>query len=126
VEHGITLAASEGAAEPPPGLREFLERYLRIDQDASESATSVATEADIGAAMRVPSWCDDHSNVHVPLVLTGAVDGAMRPIGVASFVQNEPPRQPIDGRMSSAVAMYLIEAGDVVVAADPNRDERGA
>ena len=111
-EHGIALVASEGLGEPPEGLAEFLERYMRLEDDDSESTTAIATNADLDAALNLNSWCDANGNVFRPTVLTADVAGAARQIAVAGFVvDGAQAQQPLSLQLRSAVAAYLIEGG---------------
>jgi hypothetical protein len=60
----------------------------------------------------VTCWSDARGTVYRPLVLSGVVDGAVRQVGVASFIDSSEPR-PVLRPLCSAIAAYLIEAGDV-------------
>jgi hypothetical protein len=109
---GLAFAASEGPGEPPEGLRKFLEAYLRADDAACDSATSLVTDVGAEAAQPATCWTDANGAVHRPLVLNGVLDGASRQIGVASFVDSPEPRR-VEVALCTAIAAYLIEAGDV-------------
>jgi hypothetical protein len=109
---GIACAASEGAPEPPPELRAFLERYLRLDEDACDSKTVVETDLEAGRTNLSTSFCDDRGAVHRPLLLNGLSEGAACPIGIVSFIDGPQP-QPVDPALCSAIAAYLLDAGDV-------------
>jgi len=113
---GIALAASEGTGEPPDGLAEYLERYMLIEEGQCESATAIATEADLKSTMDLTRWHDGSGLLHRPLVLIAAVDGAPRQVAIASFVfDGEQPSMPQQAQLYAAIAAYLIEDVDAVV-----------
>jgi hypothetical protein len=112
-DHGIVLAASEGLGEPPDGLPEFLEHYLRVEEGEGEIETAVATAADLKSTMDLTRWADVGGNVHRPLVLIASVDGVERQVAVASFVvDGEAAVRPQQVQLNGAIAAYLIGAGD--------------
>jgi len=110
---GLELAASYGTSGPPAGLRDFLERSLRLEQEQTTSATTIAHDPDADSTM-VSWWSDPEGNVHHPWVLFGKVAGSVRQIGVASLVIDDAPeRSANDPLLCSALVAYLIESGDV-------------
>jgi hypothetical protein len=112
--HGIVLAASEGPGEPPDGLAEYLERYMQMEEGQCESATSVATEADLKSTLDLTRWYDGSGNTHRPLVLIATVDGIARQVAVASFVfEGEQQLQvPQQAQLHAAIAAYLVDDSD--------------
>jgi hypothetical protein len=110
---GLALAASLGGAQPPDGLREFLERYLRAEQQQCEEQTVVVSEGQADSFID-GSWSDPLGHTHQVLVLTGTFAGVVKPIGVVSFVVDGTQARPAnEAALCSAVAAYLIGAGDV-------------
>jgi hypothetical protein len=110
---GLELAASYGASQPPDGLPDFLERCLRLEHDQSGGATTIAHDPDADSTA-VSWWSDPQGNAHHPWVLIGSVAGALRQVGVASLVIDDPQARAIhDPQLCSALVAYLIEAGDV-------------
>ena len=110
---GIALAASQGATQPPDGLRDFLERYLLVEQQQCEGATAVVSEGQADSFME-SCWSDPLGQVHQPVVLTGTLAGTVKPIGIVSFVIDGNQARPAnEAELCSAVAAYLIGAGDV-------------
>jgi hypothetical protein len=109
---GIELAASYGAVRAPDGLRAFLERSLRLDQDPAGSEVTVAHDPDADSTV-ASWWRDAHGNVHHPWVLVGKVAGEVTLIGVASLVIDTTlDRQDNDLQLCAALISYLIESGD--------------
>jgi serine/threonine-protein kinase len=110
---GIELAASYGTAEPPAGLRDFLERYLRIELEQTLGATTIAHAPEPDSTL-LSRWSDPLGNVHQPWVLVGRVAGAVRQIGIASLVIDDTQvRRANDPQLCSALVAYLIESGVV-------------
>jgi hypothetical protein len=112
-DHGLALAASEGVGDPPDGLAEYLEHYLRVEEGQCESATSIATEADLKSTIDLTRWYDGSGGMHRPLVLIATVDGISRHVAVASFVfDGEQPLLPQQAHVNAAIAAYLVDEGD--------------
>jgi tetratricopeptide (TPR) repeat protein len=111
--HGIELAASEGVGDPPDGLAEYLENFMRIEEGQCESTTSLATEADLKSTMDLSRWLDGSGNVYRALVLIATVDGVARQVAIASFVfDGEPPHVPQQAQLNAAIAAFLVDDGD--------------
>jgi len=110
---GLELAASYGSPRPPDGLRDFLERCLRLGHDQAGSDVTVAHDPDADATM-VSWWSDSLGNVHHPWVLIGSKAGSVQQVGVASLVIDGAQTQSApDPLLCSALVSYLIESGDV-------------
>ena len=109
----IQYAASYRVPEPPEGLRDFLQRCMRLDHEQSDADATVAQDPDADCTS-VSWWADPHGNVHHPWVLIGSVDGEMRQVGIVSLVIDETQVRPLDDlQLGSAIVAYLIEAGDL-------------
>jgi hypothetical protein len=109
----IEHAASYRAHEPPDGLRDFLQRCMRIEHEQSDADATVAHDPDVEHTT-VSWWADPHGNVHHPWVLIGDVDGAARQVGVVSLVIADTQVRPLDDlQLGSAIVAYLIESGDL-------------
>jgi serine/threonine-protein kinase len=109
---GIELAASYGAPQPPDGLRDFLQRCMRLEHEQTDSPT-IAHDPDAESTI-VSWWSDSLGNVHHPWVLIGRVAGSMHQIGVASLVIDDGQQRPVDdAQLCSAIVAYLIDSGDV-------------
>ena len=110
---GIALAASEGVGEPPDGLAEYLERYMLMEEGQCESATSIATEADLKSTIDLTRWHDSSGTIYRPLVLIATVDGVARQVAVASFVsEGEQAHVPQQAQLYAAIAAYLVGDAD--------------
>ena len=109
---GLALVASHGGPQPPAGLLEFLERYMHLEDEACEDATSIADETQ--AVSTVARWFDADGKTHVPWLLTARVAGSARQIGIASVaIDDSQDRQVNEHRLCSAIAGYLVDAGDI-------------
>jgi hypothetical protein len=112
-DHGLALAASEGMGDPPDGLAEYLEHYMRVEEGQCESATAIATEADLKSTIDLTRWYDGSGGMHRPLVLIANVDGISRHVAVASFVfDGEQPLLPQQAQLNAAIAAYLVDEGE--------------
>jgi serine/threonine-protein kinase len=110
---GLTLVASEGAAAPPGGLREYLEDRLIREVEAFDLATVIHASSSKPAAASALGFTDAQGGVHRPAFLTAVVAGEARYVAIAVTVErNGRPMPTGDGTLASLIAAELIDAHD--------------
>jgi hypothetical protein len=111
--NGLTLAASEGPAGPPDGLREYLEDRLLREQEAFDLATVVHTSASAPTVAWALGFKDAEGSIHRPVFLSAAVDGEPRYVAIAAIAEHSGLTMPIsDGNLASLIAVELVDARD--------------
>jgi hypothetical protein len=111
---GLTLAASQGAAEPPGGLLAYLEEYFERELSESSDGTAVLSIQEVGSELHArPGFRDDAGVTHRLVLMTSIAGGGARHAGIAVFVEGERAERLAGGaELVAALTTHLIEAGD--------------
>ncbi|HEX4447824.1 MAG TPA: protein kinase [Polyangiaceae bacterium] len=116
---GLTLAASQGASEPPAGLLAYLEEYFESELSESGDQTAAFSIQEVGSALQArPGFRDDAGVAHRIVLMTSVAGGAARHAGVAVFVEGalvegeRTERLAGGAELVAALTTHLLDAGD--------------
>jgi hypothetical protein len=108
---GPVLVASRGAQEPV-GLLDYVRECLKRDLDASDGETAIVSIEETRLSPGASVFTDDTGRTYRPTLLTALVKDVPRHAAVVVMVITAGEHRAADFALTSALANYMIDAGD--------------